>query len=42
MLDVPAGVVPVTIVTADDVVQMADYPDVNEAYSGIKKVLARL
>jgi hypothetical protein len=38
VLDVPGGVVPVTTVTADDVIGMADYPDVNEAYTDIKKV----
>lgn len=37
VLDVPGGVVPVTTVTADDIIGMADYPDVNEAYSDIKK-----
>lgn len=41
VLDVPAGVVPVTTVTADDVRKMTDYPDVNEAYREIKKVFFR-
>jgi hypothetical protein len=37
VLDVPAGVLPVTTVTADDVSAMADYPDLNEAFTDIKK-----
>lgn len=38
VFDVPAGVVPVTKVTKDDVTQMEKYPECNEAYIAIKKV----
>lgn len=37
VFDVPAGVVPVTKVTKDDVTQMEKYPECNEAYIAIKK-----
>ena len=40
MLDVPAGVVPVTTVNGDDVEQMADYPEHNETYRAIKQASA--